>query len=171
MSDRGSKPSSPTRNPKPTGSCTTEVTQTTTSSAAHPGLEDISQSTSEQPLSTPVIVVTRSPASSRAQTPESGARQGHPLVIRHRSRSSSPLQLQRQERSPTPYERPQRSQSQPLEASIPVTNITMSSSGSSPSGTSSAGSNSGSGQLPYAPFPYPMPANPRGGSSQGSQGK
>jgi hypothetical protein len=164
MSERPSKTSSPSNSPQPNSAQDRpKVIESITSSATSQDFTETPQSTAEQTVSTPVIIVTRSPTS-RTPTPEITPRQSRPLSIRHHS------QPPRRQRSSTPYERPERSSSNPREtATIITTTTAMSSSSSSSSNTSTAGSSSGSGQsyqLPYAPFPYPMPANPRGGQGK-----
>ena len=178
MSDRLPETSSSSNFSKRTGTNATSeaslaISSSPSSSSSSHDVTETPPPTAEQPVSTPVIIVT----DSRTPSPDSTPRQSRSQALSHRSRTSSSQPLRRQ-RSATPYERPPRSRSQPVESirttTTIVSSITMSSSSSSPSGTSTAGSTSGSGQtyqLPYAPFPYPMPANPRGGQQQGGQGK
>ena len=168
MSDCPPETSSASNSTKPID---TSGTSSLNSPSTSQDFTETPQPTAEQPVSTPVIVITNS----QTPSPEPTPRQSHFTAILHRSRgtSSSP-QSPRRPRSPVPSERFQRSHSQPPEKPHNNTTAAMSSSGSSPSATSTAGSNSGSGQgyqLPYAPFPYPMPAQPRGGQQQGGQGK
>ncbi|KAF1844405.1 uncharacterized protein K460DRAFT_397508 [Cucurbitaria berberidis CBS 394.84] len=172
MSNRHSKTSSPSNSPKlPSSHATPEVRQPTESSATPQDFTETPQAPAEQPISTPVIIITGSP-SSRAPSPESTIRQGRSLGHRHRDSTSQPP---RSHRSSTPYEQPRRSSSQPEVESRTTTATTMSSSSSSPGNTSTAGASSGSSnpsyQLPYAPFPYPMPANARGSGQQQSGGQ
>ncbi|USP74736.1 uncharacterized protein yc1106_02010 [Curvularia clavata] len=171
MGDRPPETSSASNSTKPTTHNDTSGTSSLSSSSTTQDFTETPQSIAEQPVSTPVIVIT----DSHTPSPDSTPSQSHFAAARHRSRgtSSSP-QSPRRQRSPLSSERLQRSHSQPAEETHNSTAVTMSSSASSPSATSTAGSNSGSGQsyqLPYAPFPYPMPAQPRGGQQQGGQGK
>ncbi|EMD94558.1 hypothetical protein COCC4DRAFT_152611 [Bipolaris maydis ATCC 48331] len=171
MSDSPSETSSASNSTKPINTNDTSEKSPFTGSSTSQDFTETPQSTAEQTVSTPVIVITNPHTPSSESTP----RQSRSVLLRHQSTGTlSSLQSPSQQGSSRPSDRLQRSHSQPLEATSNNTTNTMSSSASSPSGTSTAGSNSGSGQgyqLPYAPFPYPMPAQPRGGQQQGGQGK
>lgn len=171
MSDCPSETSSASNSTKPTTHDETSGNSSLNSSSAVQDFAETPQPIAQQPVSTPVIVIT----DSHTPSSESTLRQSHFAGAHHQPRgtSSSPQSPSRP-RSPVSPERLQRSHSQPAEQTRNNNTATMSSSASSPSATSTAGSSAGSGQgyqLPYAPFPYPMPAQPRGGQQQGGQGK
>lgn len=176
MSGRPSKKITPSDIQSPTNTYdTSAVNQPTASSTDRQGLPETLQSTAEEDVSTPAIIVTDSPSSRTSHT-ETTPRQSGPQAPHPPSVSRSSSQSSRSRHSSTAYDHPSSSWSQSQEAQAPETTSTTAaqrtivmSSSSSPASSSTTSSTSGSGQsyqLPYAPFPYPMPANPRGSGQQ-----